>query len=240
MYQNITSYFSDIISSNDITTTTIILRLSLSFVIGVLVGIERETRRQPAGLRTHILIAIGSTILMMLSIFVPQTFPNFQNGDPSRIAAQVVSGIGFLGAGAIIKYGTNIRGLTTAASIWVIAALGLTVGAGMYLGAIIGTAILLTALVLLNHTEKRHFTKHFYKILDVYTLDNNVSIQDLLPILQAHNVKVHNTDIEHFYTEDKTNFSLTIQFKSTIDMNSMITKLSNIKSVQKISLRQIV
>ncbi len=240
MYQNITSYFSEIISNNDITTPTIILRLSLSFVIGVLVGIERETRRQPAGLRTHILIAIGSTILMMLSIFVPQTFPNFQNGDPSRIAAQVVSGIGFLGAGAIIKYGTNIRGLTTAASIWVIAALGLTVGAGMYLGAIIGTAILLTALVLLNHTEKRHFTKHFYKILDVYTLDNNVSIQDLLPILQAHNVKVHNTDIEHFYTENKTNFSLTIQFKSTIDMNSMITKLSNIKSVQKISLRQIV
>ncbi len=240
MFQNIIHYLSDIIHSNDITTTTILFRLFLSFIIGILVGIERETRRQPAGLRTHILIAIGSTILMMLSIFVPQTFPDFQNGDPSRIAAQVVSGIGFLGAGAIIKYGTNIRGLTTAASIWVIAALGLAVGAGMYLGAIIGTAILLMALILLNHTEKRHFTKHFYKILDIYTLDNTVSIHDLLPILKAHNVIIHNTDIEHSYSEDKTNFSLTIQFKSTIDINSMITKLSNLKAVQKISIRQIV
>ncbi len=240
MFQDIITYLSNIINNNDINTTTIILRLSLSFVIGVLVGIEREIRRQPAGLRTHILIVIGSTVLMMLSIFVPQTFPDFQNGDPSRIAAQVVSGIGFLGAGAIIKYGTNIRGLTTAASIWVIAALGLTVGAGMYLGAIIGTAILLTALVLLNHTEKKHFTKQFYKILDIYTLDNNVSIHDLLPILQTHNVIVHNTDIEHFYTENKTNFSLTIQFKSNIDVNSMITQLSNLQSIQKISIRQIV
>ena len=111
----------------------ITLRLIISLILGGLIGLERESRRQQAGLRTHILICVGSTLLMLLSIYIPQTFSKFSNGDPGRIAAQVITGIGFLGGGAIFKLGSNVRGLTTAASIWAVAAVGLTVGAGLYI-----------------------------------------------------------------------------------------------------------
>ncbi|HAX97180.1 MAG TPA: methyltransferase, partial [Prolixibacteraceae bacterium] len=100
---------------NEITLGTAALRLMLAFLAGMLIGIEREAQSQPAGMRTHILITLGSALAMLLSIYIPQTFPDFQNGDPGRIAAQVVSGIGFLGAGAILRFGVNVRGLTTAA-----------------------------------------------------------------------------------------------------------------------------
>ena len=102
--------------SAEITWQTALIRILISFFIGSLIGIERETHNQPAGLRTHILISIGATIVMLISIYIPQTFTNFQNGDPGRIAAQVVSGIGFLGAGAILKFGADVKGLTTAAA----------------------------------------------------------------------------------------------------------------------------
>jgi len=113
-----------------LTEYDMILRLVLGFLAGGLIGLERSSRRQVAGLRTHILIATGATLLMLLSIYIPQQFNPQGNNDPGRIAAQVVSGIGFLGAGAIIRLGNSIRGLTTAASLWFVAAVGLAVGAG--------------------------------------------------------------------------------------------------------------
>jgi putative Mg2+ transporter-C (MgtC) family protein len=124
-------FLNAVIESNEINWQTATLRLLLSFVVGMLIGLELEANHQPAGLRTHILISIGSTVVMLISIFIPQTFTGFV-GDPGRIAAQVVSGIGFLGAGAILKFGTDVKGLTTAASIWAMAAVGLAIGAGMY------------------------------------------------------------------------------------------------------------
>src|SRR5512137_1406038 len=108
--------FHEVIYSTEINSGTAALRLAVSFFAGLLIGIEREAHSQPAGMRTHILISLGSTLAMLLSIYIPQQFPNFQNGDPGRIAAQVVTGIGFLGAGAILRIGGNVKGLTTAAS----------------------------------------------------------------------------------------------------------------------------
>ncbi len=107
-----------------------LIRLGLSFAAGAIIGLERASRHQVAGLRTHILICTGAALLMLLSIWIPQELSPDRNGDPGRIAAQVVSGIGFLGAGAIIRLGNNVRGLTTAASLWFIAAVGLALGAG--------------------------------------------------------------------------------------------------------------
>ena len=117
--------FHDALYSQEINFETALLRLVFSFMAGMLIGIEREAHSQPAGMRTHILISIGSTLAMLLSIYIPQTYMQFQNGDPGRIAAQVVTGIGFLGAGAILRLGVNVKGLTTAASIWAMAMLGL-------------------------------------------------------------------------------------------------------------------
>ena len=117
-------------------------RLVLAAAIGAGVGIEREVHGHPAGMRTHLLVALGAGLFTVLSV---HGFPG-SNGDPARIAAQVVSGIGFLGAGAILKEGFTIRGLTTAASLWSTAALGMAAGLGQYVIAIAATAIVLVSL----------------------------------------------------------------------------------------------
>jgi putative Mg2+ transporter-C (MgtC) family protein len=135
----------------------IVIRLCLAFAAGSVIGLERSSRRQVAGLRTHILIAVGAACLMLLSIWLPEHLSGQNTGDPGRIAAQVVTGMGFLGAGAIIRLGNNIRGLTTAASLWLVAAIGMTIGAGMYIAALTTVILALIALMLLNKVEKKIF-----------------------------------------------------------------------------------
>ncbi|WP_313757557.1 MgtC/SapB family protein [Tissierella sp.] len=138
----------------------IIKRLALSAIVGGLIGTEREINNRPAGLRTHILVTLGSTLVMLVSI------DGFQSADPARLAAQVVSGIGFLGAGTIMRTGNNISGLTTAASLWVCAGIGLAMGSGYYLGAIVTTAIVLATLMSLGPFEKMILTKK-YKAVEI-------------------------------------------------------------------------
>jgi len=147
--------------THPITEIDIVIRLFLAFLGGGIIGFERSYRRQVAGLRTHILIALGAASLMLLSIWIPQTFS--ERGDPGRIAAQVVSGIGFLGAGAIIRLGSNIRGLTTAASLWLTAAIGLTLGAGMFVTALTAEILALFTLVVLHKIENKLFPDDWVK-----------------------------------------------------------------------------
>ncbi len=117
------------------------LRLVLSCIMGGIIGYERQTRHKSAGLRTNMLVALGSCLIMLLSQALYDDVEGKTNADPARLAAQVVSGIGFLGAGAIMKEGLTVTGLTTAACLWVVAGVGLAVGAGFYLGACVTTAI---------------------------------------------------------------------------------------------------
>ena len=121
-------------------------RLAAAAFFGALVGLEREIHGHQAGMRTHMLVSLGSAIFTVLSIYGFQSAPGAASLDPSRISAQIVTGIGFLGAGAIIKFGTNIRGLTTAASLWVVAAVGLAAGTGSYFVAAFGAALAMVAL----------------------------------------------------------------------------------------------
>jgi len=128
-------------------------RMLVAAVLGAAIGLEREIHEHPAGMRTHLLVSLGSAIFTVLSIYGFQGIA--ANGvaatvDPTRIAAQVVSGIGFLGAGAILKYGTSIRGLTTAASLWTAAAIGMAAGAGEWLIAAVGTFLVVFSLWPLN------------------------------------------------------------------------------------------
>src|SRR5436190_8412037 len=127
-----------------------LLRLALAAALGGVIGIERELREREAGFRTHMLVALGSALFTIVSAYGFHAFlssgASVIRADPTRIAAQIVTGIGFLGAGAIIRQGLSVRGLTTAATLWVVAAIGLAVGAGYYSGALITTAIVLLAL----------------------------------------------------------------------------------------------
>lgn len=127
-----------------------LLRLALAAVLGGLIGVERELREREAGLRTHLLVALGSALFTIVGAYGFHEFLNsgasVVRADPTRIAAQIVTGIGFLGAGAIIRQGLSVRGLTTAATLWVVAAVGLAAGAGYYSVAVITTALVLIAL----------------------------------------------------------------------------------------------
>jgi len=139
-----------------ITLDQVVIRLLAAAALGAVVGFERERHNQVAGLRTHMILAIGSGLAMILSISLPAMYqPTIGTADPARLAAQVVSGIGFLGAGAILRFGTSIKGLTTATSLWTVAIVGLTVGAGLYFPAIGTTVLIILTLTLLSVLEKR-------------------------------------------------------------------------------------
>jgi len=128
----------------------VLLRLAVAAVLGAAIGFERELREREAGLRTHLLVCLGSALFTIISAYGFHEFLTSGGAvvrtDPTRIAAQIVTGIGFLGAGAIIRQGISVRGLTTAATLWVAAAIGMATGAGYYSGAMIGTVITLVAL----------------------------------------------------------------------------------------------
>jgi putative Mg2+ transporter-C (MgtC) family protein len=129
-------------------------RLFMSVVLSGIIGLEREMRGRSAGMRTHILVGMSSCLLMVLSVFVAQSFGEPYVFDPGRIAAGVVTGIGFLGAGTIIRFGESVKGLTTAASLWAVAALGLAVGVGFYTAAYASTALILITLLVLSKVER--------------------------------------------------------------------------------------
>jgi putative Mg2+ transporter-C (MgtC) family protein len=131
------------------------LRLIIAAVLGLAVGFEREIHGHPAGLRTHMLVAVGSALFTVMSAYGFAGVPNAGPIDPTRIAAQIVSGIGFLGAGAILKDGIVIRGLTTAASLWAVSAVGLAAGGGEYVIAAVATATILISLWPINALAER-------------------------------------------------------------------------------------
>ena len=133
-----------------------LVKLVISAVLGGIIGLQRERAERPAGFRTHVLVCLGSTLIMLIS---SEAFKGNSAVDPTRIAAQVVTGIGFLGAGTIIRQGSIIKGLTTAASIWVVSAIGLAVGIGYYLGAVITTILVFLVLTIFKIVEERYLTK---------------------------------------------------------------------------------
>ena len=132
----------------------LLLRLTLSCILGGVIGYERQSRRKSAGLRTNVLVCLGSCLIMVLSEALYLNVEGRTNADPARLAEQVVSGIGFLGAGAIMKEGLTVTGLTTAACLWVVAGVGLAVGAGFYSGALFTTALVFATLGTLSRIDE--------------------------------------------------------------------------------------
>lgn len=159
-----------------ISNLELILRILSSAIIGGIIGIEREAHNRPAGFRTHILVTMGAALIMLIST---QGFPGMDGlYDPSRIAAQVVSGVGFLGAGTIIITGHEIKGLTTAASLWVCAGVGLAIGAGFYLGGLVTALIVFISLSVLSTVEKKIISRNF-KIINIICSERPGLIGDL-------------------------------------------------------------
>ncbi|MFE5322130.1 MgtC/SapB family protein [Paenibacillus sp. NPDC056579] len=178
----------------EITHWELVLRMILAVVLGGLIGIEREWSNHAAGFRTHILVCLGSTTIMLLSAYGFSQFVNEANVrmDPARLAAQVISGIGFLGAGAILRNGNMIKGLTTAASVWVVAAIGLSVGAGFYTGAMVCTLLVLVSLFLLNKWEKHLMRNRRFHEVDIQIIDKPGSLGKIASVFGDHDVQIAN------------------------------------------------
>ena len=194
------------------------IRMLFAAVLGGLIGFERDIHGRAAGLRTHILVSLGAAVFTILSEIISQSihasgFP----ADPARITAQVVSGIGFLGAGVILKEGANVRGLTTAACLWSAAAIGMAAGSGYHEIAIITTGISLVSLILLKFFE-RFYAKDTYRILSIRT-SLDVDATQIIEIVKDKRVKVLNCDIEKNYETGilLTTLSLRLHYRGVTD-----------------------
>ena len=225
-----------LLSSTDLTWQVILFRMCFSMIAGALIGIERERSSNPAGLRTHILITTASTALMLLSIYIPAH--SHSTGDSGRIAAQVVSGIGFLGAGAIMRFGTNVQGLTTAASIWSVAALGLVIGSGMYFGGLVLLVIMLFTLFILNKLEKKSFRQYALKVLRLWLDSGDIRVRDIISALKEFNVFVKSIDFSQELENDTTQLKFYLKLPNDLDLEAMIARLTELEHVRKIKMDQ--
>ncbi len=178
-----------------------LLRLSLAALLGGAIGIEREMREHEAGLRTHLIVAVGSCLFTLVSAYGFRDFlvdgDATVRADPTRIAAQIVTGIGFLGAGTILRQGMSVRGLTTAATLWAVAAIGLTSGAGYYSAALVTTAIVLISLWPLRIAMQRLFGRQHERRLSV-GLAQAANTAGVVETLEQLGVQVSSYSIEHF------------------------------------------
>lgn len=228
--------FIDAISTTEVTFTGGCFKLLLSMLLGSVVGFERRRRGQTAGVRTFSLIAMGSTLAMLLSIYVPQMYEGCLDGDPTRIAAQVISGIGFLGAGAIIQMKGSVRGLTTAAGIWMISAIGMAVGCGLYMISVIATALILFILVLLERIEHRISARSESRIIRVKVGTILSDIGHYRRALAARHVQLSNYYVEYDFEHDETRLNLVVVLRENTDLVGLFHEFRSLYPTQSITL----
>lgn len=224
------------INSVEVSAASSVFKLLLSLALGCCVGMERKRKGQIAGLRTFALISMGATLAMILSIYVPQEYLGLKNGDPGRIAAQVITGIGFLGAGAIIQSKGSVRGLTTAAGIWMVATIGLAVGVGMYFVSIIATALIIFILMILEQIEHRIRLGGESRIIRLRIPEIITDIEAYRQCLKRHKVQLVDVYVEYDYTTPLTRLNLVTLARETVDFISLFDDLSRIRPTDAISL----
>lgn len=210
----------------------LVIRLILAAIIGGFIGIEREFSNRPAGLRTHILVTVGSALITLVS---KDAFAGI--GDPARIAAQIVTGIGFLGAGTIIKTGNSIKGLTTAASLWISAGIGMAIGAGYYLGGLVTAGIVLLTLINIGSFEK-NLIRRTYSTIEIFTKGRTGLLGEIGTVLGDHNVYINDIRMKPMDESDNTKdlaFVITVKFTDSINLDNLFNSLYGIENVNDIN-----
>lgn len=167
------------IASVSLGTGEILLRLLFAMLIGTIIGTEREYTHRPAGMRTHMLVSLGACVVMITGqLIFCQYYPLGASPDPARLAAQVIAGVGFLGAGTILREGSSIKGLTTAASVWTVACLGVAVGAGFYVVGLVGVVLMMITLVTFERLQKRFLNNREVVYTFTVTVRNVPSVME--------------------------------------------------------------
>lgn len=210
-----------------------IFKLALACILGALIGLERESLNRPAGLRTYTLVSVGSTLAMIVSIDIYLLYHHTVQADPGRIAAQVVSGIGFLGAGTIMREGATVRGLTTAAGLWVVACIGLAVGAGLYIPAVVTTLLILFVLIYFVKFEQVVTGLREYKGIVMLVEDRPGQVGTIGSILGEMGVLIKNIQLTR--TEnDELEVELLLELPPGMGINEVVDELSAIKGLRNI------
>ena len=215
------------------------LRLLVAALLGGAVGLEREISDQPAGFRTHLLVALGSCLFAVISAYGFGAFlgdqPRQVTFDPSRVAAQIVSGIGFLGAGAIIRYGMTVRGLTTAASLWVVAAIGMAAAFGAYLTAAVTTGITLVALWGLKRIRpllvRGLKEEHEELVLDV---EHTLQLDYLVRALAREGITVDHLKVEEEEREGSRQIVLFVKLPLGVRPEHAVSFIDNMPGVRNV------
>ncbi|BAG08788.1 MgtC/SapB family protein [Finegoldia magna] len=211
-------------------------RLILAAILGAVIGIEREIKNRAAGFRTHIIVSVGACLIMLIGIDGIGKFSSDTARDTARIAGQVISGIGFLGAGTILQKKNAVTGLTTAATLWLSAAIGLAVGIGYYEGAIIATVICLVTLISLNKISdliNKKTIKSYSMIFDTY----NFNQDSFYEFTSKEGVEIRKLDIIDEEMDDKSMIEVTFSFNKNYDINGFFKKLKseyNLQSVKSV------
>lgn len=226
----------DFLDTTDVTLANSIFKLLLSLLLGSIVGLERRHKGQIAGMRTFALISMGATLAMLVSIYIPQEYMGLKNGDPGRIAAQVISGIGFLGAGAIIQMKGSVRGLTTAAGIWMTACIGLAVGAGMYIIASSACILIIFVLTALDQAEKNLFHGNEAKIVRLKVNEIVKDTEIYRDCFLRHGVHVSDVFLRYDYTTNISTINFMVRTASSTRFEKLFADLSQIGNVLSLTL----
>lgn len=211
-------------------------RLILAAILGAVIGIEREIKNRAAGFRTHIIVSVGACLIMLIGIDGIGKFSSDTARDTARIAGQVISGIGFFGAGTILQKNNAVTGLTTAATLWLSAAIGLAVGIGYYEGAIIATVICLVTLISLNKISdliNKKTIKSYSMIFDTY----NFNQDSFYEFTSKEGVEIRKLDIIDEEMDDKSMIEVTFYFNKNYDIDGFFKKLKseyNLQSVKSV------
>lgn len=188
----------------------IVVKMVLALFCGGILGIERERKKRPAGFRTYMLVCLGATLVMMTNQYI---YEHYNTGDPARMAAQVISGIGFLGAGTIIVTGHNrVKGLTTAAGLWAAACVGLAIGIGFYEAAIIGALMVFFAMVIMHGMERRITTPA--KLTLLYVEMSRMSVlKNIRAYIREHDMELIDMEIEKAGNTNETGLAVLLSVK---------------------------
>ena len=214
------------------------IKFSFSVIAGIIMGLERKTRNQVVGMRTLVLISVSSALLAIISYALTetQTLKGFDGGDPTRVIAGVVSGIGFLGGGAILHQGLNVKGLTSAAIIWTTSAIGMAIGVGLYMQAAFVLIISEIFLLFLERVEEKFFPAGKNKTLHIIYDDENVNIEQIKDTIENSGFIVKDLNMSHIIATNQIILRYTVKAPNKDDFSDVIQKLKSIAPLTEFSI----
>lgn len=212
----------------------LIFRLLLALILGGIIGFERENVHRPAGFRTHILVCVGAALVMITSEYLVSKYMGKTNSDPARLGAQVISGIGFLGAGTIMREGVSVKGLTTAASLWAVSCVGIAAGSGFYLGAIAATVIIYITLLSLKRMQTQISEKKFKKSFYVYSDYLPGRINELKETFSRFGITVRDVEFINDENEQNTIAKFLVEVPGIMDKQLIVEEMLSLQGIKKV------